>query len=192
MVALVTRIPPREELESGIGFLKDIIAIIKNPKALDDAHEEAIKKIALNESEVAKLAQARKLIAEGDKIKEELAKREDAIKADKDVHEAIKKGFEHYKNSEELRLGNLVKELKDKHNEHEAVRAQLATTKTELDNRKKIQDDQYQQAMRQVEAEREKNRQDRQTLNLQASELGQQKQTQDDRDAQVLRLITGK
>lgn len=44
--------------------LKDLAAIIANPKAIEEAHKEARKQIALTEEEEKKVAEARQLIKE--------------------------------------------------------------------------------------------------------------------------------
>lgn len=191
MVAL-TRIMPREELDSGVGFLKDIIAIVKNPKILDEAHEEALKKIALKDEEIKKLAGARKLIADGDKIKAELDAREQAVKAAEDLNLTTKSEFEKVQKAEETRLANLEKELKNTALQHENTGIVLKTAENQLAERKKTQDKEHQEAMRDVDNQREKNRQDRESLSVQASELGKKQQEQENRDAAMLRIVTGK
>lgn len=81
---------PQAEADQGFSLLKDIVDMVKNPKAIDEAYERRRKAAELTNDEVAKSEEARALITQGDALREELRKREDAIvtgreQLDKDI-----------------------------------------------------------------------------------------------------------
>jgi len=79
---------PQAEADQGFGLLKDIVEMVKNPKAIDEAYERRRKAAQMSDDEINKAAEARALIAKADSLKDELKQKEDAIAASKIQHES--------------------------------------------------------------------------------------------------------
>lgn len=81
------RIMPTGEADQGFGLLKDIVEMVKNPKAIDEAYEARSKAAKLSDDEIAKANEARDLIAQADSIRAELKEREDVLNLALSEHE---------------------------------------------------------------------------------------------------------
>lgn len=81
------RIMPTEEVDQGFGLLKDIVEMVKNPKAIDEAYERRRKAAELTDDEVKKADEARALIEQAEALRNELKKENDALEARKSAHE---------------------------------------------------------------------------------------------------------
>lgn len=78
-----TRIIPQDEADQGFGLLKDIIEMVKNPKAIDEAYKRRSEAAKLTDDEVAESTEARALILRAGALRDELKKREDELEAAK-------------------------------------------------------------------------------------------------------------
>lgn len=67
------------EADQGFGLLKDIIDMVKNPKAIDEAYERRRKAAQLSDDEVEKSEEARALIAKADSLRADLQTKQNAI-----------------------------------------------------------------------------------------------------------------
>ncbi len=105
------RIMPSAEADQGFSLLKDIVDMVKNPKAIDEAYEARRKAAELTDDEVAKSEEARALIAQADSLRDELKKREDALESAKTEHNNAV--FIHIQNvqSDNLRLSERQSQL---------------------------------------------------------------------------------
>lgn len=81
------RIIPPSDADQGFGLLKDIVDMVKNPKAIDEAYERRRKAAALSEKEIEQSELARSFIASADALKKELQEREGHIAAAEKEHE---------------------------------------------------------------------------------------------------------
>lgn len=106
------RIMNSDEANQGFGLLKDIVDMVKNPKAIDDAYERRRKAAELTDDEVAKSEEARALIAQADELKKSLQESAESILAEKSMHETNISNFNSKVQSENSRL----KEWEDKLN----------------------------------------------------------------------------
>jgi len=86
-MAAQTRIIPQEEADKGFGLLKDIVEMVKNPKAIDEAYERRLKAVQLSQDEILKYEEARVLISKADELREELGKKTIELENEKKVHE---------------------------------------------------------------------------------------------------------
>lgn len=73
------RIMPQDEADAGFGLLKDVIEMVKNPKAIDEAYAQRRKAVQLNEDEIKKAEDARALIAKADALNKKFADMETAL-----------------------------------------------------------------------------------------------------------------
>lgn len=76
-----------------LGALRDLVDLVKNPKAIIDAHEEARKQMALTEAEQVKLDAAHELIKQANSIKKEFENRENVLQARKKEQEQAESDF---------------------------------------------------------------------------------------------------
>lgn len=77
---------PQEKADEGFSLLRDIVEMVKNPKAIDDAYERRRKAAMLSDDEVAKSEAARALIAEADALRDDIKLREDNLAAEIAAH----------------------------------------------------------------------------------------------------------
>lgn len=82
------RILPQSEADQGFGLLKDIVEMVKNPKAIDEAYERRRKAAQMTDAEVVKADEARALIAKGDVLKNELEEQKKSLDIAKSEHES--------------------------------------------------------------------------------------------------------
>lgn len=86
------------EADEGFGLLKDIVAMVKNPKIIDEAYARRSEAVKLNEEEIKKAESDRSLMAKADDLRVELQKKEDDIAEIKKKHEdAVSKHGENVK-----------------------------------------------------------------------------------------------
>ncbi len=116
---------PQAQADEGFSLLKDIVAMIKNPDAIDEAYQRRLDAAKLTDDEVAKADAARDLIAQGDELKAALDQKADALAADRSVHENNVNQFENYKQTETARLTEWASQLET---------AAVAHTETEKKN----------------------------------------------------------
>lgn len=82
------RIIPASEADQGFGLLREIVEMVKNPSAIDDAYERRRKAEALSESEIRKALEARAFINQEVALKAELKTREDNLATARAKHES--------------------------------------------------------------------------------------------------------
>lgn len=87
------RVMPTNEADQGFGLLKDIVDMVKNPDAIDEAYKRRQDAAKLSDEEVAKAEAARALIARADSLAASLSTREDALVADRTEHITTVKEF---------------------------------------------------------------------------------------------------
>lgn len=81
------RVLTTEEADNGFSLLRDIVGMVKNPKAIDEAYERRRKAAELTDDEVAAANDARAFIARADALRTELKQREDSLDAAKAEYE---------------------------------------------------------------------------------------------------------
>lgn len=124
-----------EEFEQGTSLLKDIIDMVKNPKAIDDAYERRRKAEALTLEEANKAIEARILIGRADSLRKELGEREAALELKKAEHNKATDELQKEKDAVALREKEVLattarQEETDK--KHIEIKAQLEADALQL------------------------------------------------------------
>ncbi len=70
---------PQAKADEGFGLLKDIVDMVKNPKAIDEAYERRRKAAQLSDDEVQKSEAARALIAQADQLRNEFEQKSQEV-----------------------------------------------------------------------------------------------------------------
>lgn len=98
------RIMTTAESDQGFGLLKDIVDMVKNPKAIDAAYEARKKAAALSDEEVTRAEEARKFMEQADSIKSDLKKQYDDLASQKSDHDNTVSAFSSFMATEKSRL----------------------------------------------------------------------------------------
>lgn len=112
------------EADQGFGLLKDIVEMVKNPKAIDEAYEARRKAAELTDDEVKKSGEARALIKQADDLRDEIAHKESLLEASRIEHSSKVAMHTTHANAEIARL----KEWEDRLISKESQLAQTQTT----------------------------------------------------------------
>ena len=132
-MSVQTRIIPQDEADAGFSLLKNILEIVKNPQAVEEAYEIRRKAVALTDEEIAKGIAGRALIAQADSLRDELQKKEDALSAEKLKHEdnvaASKADFD--KKSKDLQ--DWADKLSERENGHREIEDRHKEAKAKLE-----------------------------------------------------------
>jgi len=102
---------PQAQADDGFSLLKDIVAMVKNPDAIDEAYQRRLDAAKLTDDEVAKANEARALIAQAAQLKADLNQQQAIIEADKISLSSDISAFETRKQSEADRLKKWEDEL---------------------------------------------------------------------------------
>lgn len=139
------RIMQQNEADQGFSLLKDIVEMVKNPAAIDEAYERRQKAAQLTDEEVAKSTEARAIISQADEFKAGLKQKEDQLAADRD---SLNNDIASVKNNaiaETLRLTNWAAQLNDiatqQAKDHDIIVQQtsdLVTQKQKLDEHENL------------------------------------------------------
>lgn len=128
---------PQAEADQGFGLLKDIVEMVKNPKAIDEAYERRKQAAQLTDDEVAKAESARALIAQSDALRTEIQGHYDAIgKAQQDLTTNVDTYSQHVE-SENTRLSEWEARLQVIADTQAAVAATQKDSSAALDKRSK-------------------------------------------------------
>lgn len=129
------------QADDGFGLLKDIVAMVKNPKAIDEAYEQRRKAVALNEEEIKKAEDARSLIAKADSLRAELRLEKDAITNAREEHEKGMKLHAEHVAAENKRLSDWETSLNNEKNTHaENVKKHTESVAALVAEEKRIKD----------------------------------------------------
>ena len=126
---------PQARADEGFALLKDIVEIVKNPKAIDEAYEARRKAAELSEDEIAQAEEARSLIAQADSVRASLKEREDAIAV---AHEQLMEKmseFDSKAEKENVRLSQWDADLKSVESQQAAMAQSLKDAKDAPDKR---------------------------------------------------------
>lgn len=135
-----------------LGTLRELAELIKNPKAITEAHEEARKQQALTEDEARKTAEAKDFIAKYNQLEKDLKAREDKLAADKITHaqEAAESQVAFKAESERLAIAD--KELSDKIKAHTESQKQLLADRKNLEAEKAQHQQEFKDMLKKLEA----------------------------------------
>ena len=79
-------IVPQDSVDQGFGLLKDIVEMVKNPKAIEEAYQAQRKAAELTVGEIKEAEEARTLIAQAKDLRAELESARDLLDADRERH----------------------------------------------------------------------------------------------------------
>lgn len=134
-MSVQTRIMPAGDADQGFGLLKDIVDMVKNPDAIDEAYERRREAAKLTDVEVQKAEDARALIASADALAAALKTREDVIIADREEHIAAVKEFAEHVQAETTRLNEREVNLNQGNGELNAAKLALDSDRKEFESR---------------------------------------------------------
>ena len=129
------RIIPQDEADKGFGLLKDIVEMVKNPKAIEEAYEARRKGAQLSDDEVAKAAAARALIAQANNLQEALKQKEAALEAAQLAHSGNVSSHAQKVSVEQKRLADLEEKLNGVTKQQQDKDVAHASERKELDKR---------------------------------------------------------
>ncbi len=129
------RIIQQDEADKGFGLLKDIVEMVKNPKAIEAAYEARRKGAQLTDDEVAKATEARAIIAQADALREELKQGHAGLEAAKIEHTGTVKMFGDQVIKESARLNEWEGKLTDKQEKQDATDSRHNQERENLDAR---------------------------------------------------------
>lgn len=115
----------------GLATLKELLASVQNPKLITEAHETYRKEIALTEAEQIKADEARKYIAEYDKLSQELKEKHEILSAARIDHDRKVTEFTNMSQAETKRLADFSDNLQA------ASSLQTASEKQRIEDYKK-------------------------------------------------------
>lgn len=102
------------KLNEDLSALKDLIELVKNPKLIEAAHEEARRQFTLTEDQEKKYAEAQDVMKKSEALKADIAGREKAISAAKEDHEKDRANFKREKDSVDAAFEDRLKDLRDR------------------------------------------------------------------------------
>lgn len=129
------RVMPAVEADQGFGLLKDIVEMVKNPKAIDEAYERRRKAAQLSDDEVKKAEEARALMAQADALKDELQQHADALAAARAGHLNAVSIHTQQVESENARLAEWEVRLNEAASTQAEQNQRLAEERKKLDDR---------------------------------------------------------
>lgn len=129
------RIMPAAEADQGFSLLKDIVEMVKNPKAIDEAYARRKKAAELTDEEVTKSAEARALIVKADDLLASLKQREDALLASKAEHDEMVSNQAKLAQAEKARLMEWESRLSEVASQQEQKERELADKNKAVDQR---------------------------------------------------------
>lgn len=135
-----------------LGTLRELAEIIKDPKGLIAAHEEARKQQALTDEEARKAAEAKDFIAKYNELSKDIAVKQTKLATDKIAHEKDKVDTAVWLKNEVDRLTNQGKDLDAKTKiQADKDRAQLAERKA-LNEAKSQHEQEFKDMLQKLEA----------------------------------------
>ena len=143
---------PQTEADNGFGLLKDIVAMVKNPDAIDEAYQRRLDAVKLNEAEIKKAEEARVIIAQAEAIKEQQKQEWARLEAAKIEHDGAVKIFGEHVLKDNSRFNEWEDRLTKKQKEQESVDIRHAQERKELDKRAKDIEDSHNEWERSHEA----------------------------------------
>lgn len=186
------RVIPQAELDQGFGLLKDIIAIIKDPKAMEAAHEAAREQAQLTEAEQNKVIEARAFYSDADEKAVEYRTREDAIFSGEDELNRKKGEFTAHVESEELRLKNWETEIKNSNAALLTGLLQLEADQNALKLKASEQLAEHNRKMNELSEKITDVENTKKALQEEARATAVVKERLDNTQAEMLKLVTGK
>lgn len=156
-----------------LSTLKDLAELIKDPKAIIEAHETARKQMALTEAEITKVEEARNFIKEYTKLSEDLKKQQANLDFSRAQHEQVITEFD-------IKTSNISQQLNDREEQIAKKEAQLAASQKQLaEDQKTLTDAQHNltrthyEAMRKVQKAAEDNEIVKKVLDEKANRLAE-------------------
>lgn len=186
------RVIPQAELDAGFNLFKDIIAIVKDPKGLEEAHKAAREQAALTEEEQNKVIEARAFYSDADEKAAEYRKREDAIFAGEDELKRAGAEFIQYKASEGLRLKNLEDELKNQTSDLAKGQQQLEKDTKALETKEVELLAEHNRKISELSAKISEVETLKKTLEAEGQQVAKTREEQANRDEQLTRILVGK
>ncbi len=122
------------QADDGFSLLKDIVAMVKNPDAIDDAYKRRLEAAKLTDDEVAKAASARALIEKADSLKDALQKRESSLQAAEIAHGSAVEEHRRRVQADTDKLKKLEEQLQIKEDSHTANVSKLIAERDKLNS----------------------------------------------------------
>lgn len=126
-----------------LGTLRELVDLIKDPKKLIAAHDEARKQTALTEDEARKAAEARDFIVKSKQISDDLEAQRKKVEKDKAAHEEKLTADNEASARESERLAVMADSLNGKAKEHAATDARQKSERKDLEDYKNRLDADY-------------------------------------------------